>query len=73
MNQRLVFQIRLEQLLLILSIIKFFSFFRESIRNTLLFNNCEILSLFGKLDLFQAGASFFFFFYFALRFRKFAW
>ena len=59
-NQTLLVQIRLEQLLVIQSIIKFLSFFRESIRNSMLFNNCKRLFSFGKLVLFQTGASFFF-------------
>ena len=59
-NQTLLVQIRLEQVLVILSIIKFLSFFRESIRNSLLFSNCKKLFSFGKLVLFQTDASFFF-------------
>ena len=57
----MVVHIRLGQLLVILSITKFFSFFRESIRNCLLSNNCKKIFSFGKLHHFQTGASFFFF------------
>ena len=47
----LVVKIRLEQLIVILSIIKFLSSFRESIRNSLLFHNYK-KTIFGRVCFF---------------------
>ena len=58
-KQMLIVQICLEQFILILSIIKFYSFFCKRIRNSLLFDNYKKLFSFGKLEFFLTRARFF--------------
>ena len=67
-------QICWEHLLVILSLITFFSFFHESVRDSLLFDNYEKLFLFGKLDYASKTScdrNYSTFIYFALELKKF--